>query len=647
MTTSHRRIVLVILTWAVGSGGPLTAPTRADVVTAIYNGPTNFSYQITHMPDLDQRRSLAMHPNPYGLPGNGSMYCVPTSTMNMIMYVANHGFPAVAPGPGNWQSNALYNDAGEAIDTMGILMNTSASGGTGGNDAFNATKLWMDWESGKFTVTAYFPTQNFTPYFSNLTETAICGSLISLAFGRYTVVDDGSIWIEVGARNGGHAMTYVKGSSNGFNHTFAVRDPADDGTNSTQSQFVNREFDAWNYQIMFCPQGQNCYTRYMTALNYTEGDELIRLIDGYMGIRPKSGYGFTNTGIIMVYAPWLLNGSNGDQIAEYTVSANANLQDVAIDPDLVGYVALVPGAAGAQDTIKHFNPLTGQSEVVGQIPGADKLVFGRKRNLYVLSNTGLLHMLEIPPDPQHPPDPLVELPSPVEAMTYDDVKDEVVLLSVPDRRLLRYPDGLADAPTFLNIPDEVMLGGGEAGITLNPVDGKYWIVTEGSNTIYGLQQNAAGGITFEPITMAGIQHPTGIDADDAGHLFVTTNGGVVELQKNAAGAWQMVADGAFDGMAVGSSFRVTRSRTNFDPELHDGPAFFNIDPDELQFGEAVPDCLADLDGNFTVNVNDLLALIGNWGACEACFADITPVGGNGSVNVEDLLALIGAWGSCE
>jgi hypothetical protein len=256
-------------------------------------------------------------------------------------------------------------------------------------------------------------------------------------------------------------------------------------------------------------------------------------------------------------------------------------------------------------------------------------------------------MLTVPPNEEPPPDPMLELPSPVQAMTYDDATDEVVLLSVPDRRLLRYRDGLEEAPTFLNIPDQVMLGGGEAGITLNPVDGTYWIVTEGSNTIYGLQQNATGAITVEPIMMASIQHPTGIDADDAGHLFVTTNGGVVELQKTAAGGWQMVADGAFDGMPVGSSFRVTRSRTNFDPELHDGPGFFNIDPAELEFGEADPDCLADLDGNNTVNVVDLLALIGNWGPCEACLADVAPVGGNGTVNVEDLLTVIGAWGSCE
>jgi hypothetical protein len=48
-------------------------------------------------------------------------------------------------------------------------------------------------------------------------------------------------------------------------------------------------------------------------------------------------------------------------------------------------------------------------------------------------------------------------------------------------------------------------------------------------------------------------------------------------------------------------------------------------------------------------VEDLLAVIGAWGACgnpNDCPADIAPVGGNDLVNVEDLLAVIGAWGAC-
>jgi hypothetical protein len=51
--------------------------------------------------------------------------------------------------------------------------------------------------------------------------------------------------------------------------------------------------------------------------------------------------------------------------------------------------------------------------------------------------------------------------------------------------------------------------------------------------------------------------------------------------------------------------------------------------------------LPDANHNGVVNVDDLLAVIGGWGACVNCNADIN---GDGVVNVDDLLAVIGGWG---
>jgi len=54
-------------------------------------------------------------------------------------------------------------------------------------------------------------------------------------------------------------------------------------------------------------------------------------------------------------------------------------------------------------------------------------------------------------------------------------------------------------------------------------------------------------------------------------------------------------------------------------------------------------------GDGTVNVQDLLAVIAAWGPCPAipeCVADIAPKGGDDQVNVQDLLAVIAEWGAC-
>ncbi len=62
--------------------------------------------------------------------------------------------------------------------------------------------------------------------------------------------------------------------------------------------------------------------------------------------------------------------------------------------------------------------------------------------------------------------------------------------------------------------------------------------------------------------------------------------------------------------------------------------------DEFCDGET---CDTDVNGDSVTDVSDILAIIGNWGPCNACDADINE---DGLVDVSDLLACIGAWGPC-
>ncbi len=61
-------------------------------------------------------------------------------------------------------------------------------------------------------------------------------------------------------------------------------------------------------------------------------------------------------------------------------------------------------------------------------------------------------------------------------------------------------------------------------------------------------------------------------------------------------------------------------------------------------------CFADINHDLVVNVTDLLAVIGAWGACvdcNKCEADIAPATClDCVVNVTDLLTVIGQWGPC-
>ena len=54
------------------------------------------------------------------------------------------------------------------------------------------------------------------------------------------------------------------------------------------------------------------------------------------------------------------------------------------------------------------------------------------------------------------------------------------------------------------------------------------------------------------------------------------------------------------------------------------------------------ECDSDVNGDGTVDVNDILQLIGAWGN----LGGDEDINEDGVVGVDDLLVLIGAWGSC-
>jgi hypothetical protein len=56
---------------------------------------------------------------------------------------------------------------------------------------------------------------------------------------------------------------------------------------------------------------------------------------------------------------------------------------------------------------------------------------------------------------------------------------------------------------------------------------------------------------------------------------------------------------------------------------------------------------ADVNGDGVVNIDDVLSVIGRWGPCNHCGADVQPAGGNGVVNIDDMLQVINGWGPCQ
>ncbi|UCD74088.1 MAG: hypothetical protein JSV91_09890 [Phycisphaerales bacterium] len=81
-----------------------------------------------------------------------------------------------------------------------------------------------------------------------------------------------------------------------------------------------------------------------------------------------------------------------------------------------------------------------------------------------------------------------------------------------------------------------------------------------------------------------------------------------------------------------------------DPNTEDtgygDPPIVDMGAYEFQIGD---DCPADVNGDDTVNIDDLFQILGAWGPCEDCPEDVNE---DGVVNIDDLFIILGEWGPC-
>ncbi len=567
-----------------------TTSASADVILSSIDHQTGaFLYEIEHMPDLDQWRGPT--PSSFGLPSNGSMYCAPTSGMNMLMYAANHGFPEVSPpGVGDWQSQARYNDATSAIAALGMGMGTVATEGTTGGGLKTGLQAWLD-PYGKFTVHYDHANGNYSPTLDVLVKSAVIGgSLVS--FGHHPwenigVVDGARF---VNADPGGHVVTLsvasrskrVPGST-----VVGVRDPANgDFSLTMQGPFSNTFFDVEDHLLTHTDGGGSSWTRVVSILNFDPSADILRAIGDYVAIRPKAGYSFTSDG--MYFVPHIPKRFDTgfpccDPIASPT---GTRILAIADHPDGIGYLVLVEAGPAGAEALYLIGPGGQIPESLLELPGATTMALGRNRSLYIVRSTGptsggVLERITL--DPQPATLASIPLPHPVQAISTDDAADEVVLLSTTNSMLTRIDFGLVGDPSQLDISGVVPLSG-DAQISVSPADGSVWMLTDASSSLFGLSTDVTGGLSAESIDPMGDHAPSGFDFDDAGHLFVSRDGVMVEFSRDGGGSWQELADSPFAGLQSEGVLRMTRSRTNYDPSSEPAPPF-NTRPEDLIDGE--------------------------------------------------------------
>jgi len=564
------------------------------------------------MPDLDQSRTAA--PGIQGLPSGGSNYCVPTATMNVMKYFANHGYPGLVPGPGPWLGTpATYQSMTTALGFMGIYMNTHPDDGTSGTNAFNGVNQWFSDSgiAGDIVVTAKYVSNNDAPELGDIAFCLLAGYPVTISVGWY--LQDPQIIGQLD-RSGGHSVT-VK-SLPDFCTNFrkiAIRDPGNGGDSTTQQPGTTETYAVQSpLRVLVDNDGNEYYSGPLERMIGFGSGSKNGYIDGYRAYLPTFGIAACNNPVngscVTQYIP---NPSvtTLPQQTHFDLPQNPAVLDLDIRADNMGAWMLVQ--TPREDPALHsytFGPSS-----AGPVPTSfPALTPFNPRRICTGRNHHSLYLLDTNPNL------IVELntrtgtatPRTIAdagaAICFDHIRNELVVLSTTARRISRLnPDTFAPI-SVRTLPTSIAIGS-TPRISICPKGAYVWL-TSGTTTGYGLTTLATSSVMTIAATISAPNPLLGVDADNNGHIFTSSGGQIIEFAEPAAptpgGPWSLIPSSRFAPLADGPVFRIARNRSNIRADIHDTrPWTMNELP--TSFTTAVPDCRADFNNSGAVSVQDV------------------------------------------
>jgi hypothetical protein len=562
-----------------------TLGVQAEICTPekFYDGSL-LHYAICNVPDIDQLRTDGAFTA--GLPNGGKMYCAPTAAMNWMAYIANHGYPAIMPGPGYWGPESgpvqpQYQKMNNFLLQMGALMDTDPEEGTTSDDANIAVQLWLNsvLSSGDFVVSTYQASGVYAPLFIHLAKAAVDGALVNAQIGWYKTAADASPEVQdflvqlYGKlpngffRDGGHVVTMVSARNDFQFPQIGLHDPASPNNGATSSQ------SSFNRDVYHVVDEAHKFNGSFRAQSRVEDIGTNAFLDGYFRIKPK--YGLTadrNTFYLVRPISWIENGIAGQPVlTSFASGSERTVTDLAIHPERTTHPYLVED----DNTIWQLDVLTGQSSRFATVGNPRRLTFGGPdQNLYVLLPN---HIIALDTDGREKARVLVK--EPLRDVAYDSARNRVVGVAERGDRVFLFDESLAPLDI---VQFAAPFCDGEASAATDTRTGTIWLLCKGSPTltrlVVGDQRFGEKGVDARQISLEGAQNPSAIALDDNGRLFISEGGTLTEF----AISGRPVEGSRFSGLPAGQNVDVLRSFSNFDPRTMTDVRFRNVLPADAQ-----------------------------------------------------------------
>jgi len=565
--TTRRSSLFIAIASASLALSSLAAPAAmADVCVAstVYSSSQSFNYQRCQMTDADQKRKANLATGTPGLPNDGNMYCVPTVALDLLAYIANHGYANVAPGSGWYGPEAgppphlQYNKMTSAIAQMGVLMNTSPNNGTGSAAAVSGIKQWLtNTGAANFTVTGFTNAPKKTVRLNHMAAAAVDGAVIESIVGWYQGSAQSGYM-----RVGGHALALAGAErTGGVSTQVSLRDPAK--TAPGDDLFSQSAFTTETYEVKPELSTFNGTWRIQDRVVGLGGNGFV---DGYYAINPPHAL-TSEWNVFILLKPWKLQreidppGPPEPPELRFQSANNRPIVDLAVDPVQPNHPYLVEG----DSTIWELDALSGRSTALATVDGAKRLILaGPDQNIIVATTNGLVSLSREGQELNR-----VALSAPLAAIAYDTKRDLVLGLSATGDLLYTFDQRLTPQAKVL-LPERTCADG-KVSVQYDPATGDLVLHCDGSASVtrFSLVDGRVTG--WNKVALEGARSPLGLTVGDQGQILMSDGGAVVEFD----GAGHHNDRSAFRGLPGGSRIDIRRSFDNFDPRQDADPAFRN------------------------------------------------------------------------